>query len=113
MDFLFCELMLWGRAQGFRWFDFGMAPLSGLQAQPEGGLWARAGALVYRHGEHFYHFEGLRRYKAKFGPVWRPLYLASPGGVALPAILVDVAALMSGGLPGIVSKGGAFGGRRT
>ena len=113
MDFLFCELMLWGRAQGFHWFDFGMAPLSGLQAQAGGGLWTRAGSLVYRHGEHFYNFEGLRRYKEKFAPVWRPLYLASPGGVALPAILVDVAALMAGGLPGIVSKHGTPAGTRT
>ena len=44
----------------------------------------RAGALVFRYGEHFYNFEGLRRYKDKFGPVWTPRYLACPGGMALP-----------------------------
>jgi len=104
MDYLFSELMLWGRAQGFRWFDFGMAPLSGLEARHDAPLWARVGTLLYRHGEHFYNFEGLRRFKAKFGPQWRPLYLASPGGVALPAILVDVATLVAGSLLGIVSK---------
>lgn len=109
MDFLFCELMLWARAQGFRWFDFGMAPLSGLDRQRETPLWGRIGTLLYRHGEHFYNFEGLRRYKAKFGPVWTPLYLASPGGVALPAILFDVTALMAGGVAGIVSKHGSRG----
>ena len=48
----------------------------------------------------------LRRYKAKFDPQWRPLYLASPGGVALPAILIDVATLVAGSLLGIVSKHG-------
>ena len=26
MDFLFAELMLWGRAQGYGWFNLGMAP---------------------------------------------------------------------------------------
>lgn len=106
MDLLFCELLLWGRAQGFRWFDFGMAPLAGLERQREAPLWRRVGTLLYRHGEHFYNFEGLRRYKAKFDPVWRPLYLASPGGVALPAILVDVAALIAGGVAGIVTRHG-------
>ncbi len=30
MDFLFIELMLWANAQGFRWFNLGIAPLSGL-----------------------------------------------------------------------------------
>jgi len=67
-------------------------------------LWQRFGNFVYRHGEHFYNFSGLRRYKQKFDPVWTPLYLASPGGIALPAILIDVTALIAGGLTGIVLK---------
>lgn len=108
MDFLFCELLLWGQSQGYRWFDFGMAPLSGLDKREAHPLWSRVATLLYRHGEHFYNFEGLRRYKAKFDPVWTPLYLASPGGVALPAILVDVTALVAGSLPGILTR---YGGR--
>jgi phosphatidylglycerol lysyltransferase len=107
MDFLFSELLLWGRAEGFRWFNFGMAPLAGLQQQSGAPLWTRIGTALYRHGEHFYNFEGLRRYKAKFDPVWTPLYLASPGGVALPTILLDVAALIAGGASGIVARFGA------
>jgi len=51
--------------------------------------------LVYRHGEHFYSFEGLRRYKDKFNPTWSPKYLAIPGGAALPLILTDVTRLIS------------------
>jgi phosphatidylglycerol lysyltransferase len=106
MDFLFGELLLWGKAQGWRWFDFGMAPLAGLDKMTEAPVWRRLGTLLYRHGEHFYNFEGLRRYKAKFDPVWTPMYLASPGGVALPVILADVAALIAGGWIGIVSGRG-------
>ncbi len=104
MDFLFTELLLWGRQEGYRWFNFGMAPLSGLDTQADPPLWHRIGNFVYRHGEHFYNFHGLRRYKQKFDPVWTPLYLASPGGIALPAILIDVTALIAGGLTGIVLK---------
>jgi phosphatidylglycerol lysyltransferase len=107
MDLLFCELMLWGRAEGFRWFNLGMAPLSNLTERSQSQLWPYLGTLLYRHGEHFYNFAGLRHYKEKFGPVWRPLYLASPGGLALPAILVDVTALMAGSLSAIVAKRGA------
>ncbi len=67
-------------------------------------LWHRLGRFAYRHREHFYNFRGLRAYKEKFRPVWGPLYLASPGGVALPAILLDVTALIAGGYAGIFSK---------
>jgi phosphatidylglycerol lysyltransferase len=81
-----------------------MAPLSGLQNRTLAPLWNRAGALLYRHGEHFYNFRGLRQYKDKFDPLWEPRYLASPGGLALPRVLANTAALISGGLRGVVSR---------
>ncbi len=102
MDFLFVELMLWGAQRGYAQFNLGMAPLSGLETHPLAPLWHRLGTLLYRHGEHFYNFQGLRAYKAKFAPRWQPKYLVAPGGLGLPAVLLDVAALIAGGLKGLV-----------
>lgn len=104
MDYLFTELMLWGREQGYHWFNLGMAPFSGIARRPLAGNWNRLGALLYRHGEHFYNFRGLRQYKEKFDPVWESRYLASPGGLLLPRILTNVASLISGGIGGVVGK---------
>ncbi|MCA9178093.1 MAG: bifunctional lysylphosphatidylglycerol flippase/synthetase MprF [Planctomycetales bacterium] len=104
MEFLFIQLMLWGKEQGFGWFNLGMAPLSGVEAQPLGSLWSQLAAIAYRHGEHFYNFQGLRQYKEKFDPDWSAKYLASPGGIALPVILANVATLISGGLVELVKK---------
>jgi phosphatidylglycerol lysyltransferase len=104
MEYLFIELMLWGKAEGYNRFNLGMAPLAGLQNRQLAPLWSKLGALVYRHGEHFYHFKGLRLYKSKFDPVWEPKYLACPGGLALPRILTNIAALTSGGLRGVIAR---------
>jgi phosphatidylglycerol lysyltransferase len=104
MDYLFTELMLWGRAQGFRWFNLGMAPLAGLERRPLAPLWHRVGNFLFAHGEHFYNFEGLRRYKSKFAPTWQPRYLVAPGGWALPRVLVDVSLLIAGGARGLMMK---------
>jgi phosphatidylglycerol lysyltransferase len=104
MEFLFLELMLWGQAQGFREFSLGMAPLAGLPDRSLAPLSARAGAWLFRHGEHFYNFQGLRQYKDKFDPTWRPRFMASPGGMALPRILANVATLIAGGVRGVVGK---------
>jgi phosphatidylglycerol lysyltransferase len=104
MDYLFIELMLWGKAQGYHWFSLGMAPLSGLEDRELAPLWNRIGAFLFRHGEHFYNFQGLRDYKDKFEPVWEPRYLVSPGGFALPRIFMDLASLVSRGLKGVVAK---------
>ena len=67
---------------------------------------ARAASIYHeaRHAEQFYNFEGLRRYKDKFLPVWRPRYLAFTGGLALPKVLLDVSTLISGGMRELVSK---------
>lgn len=104
MEYLFIQLMLYGRSEGFSHFNLGMAPLAGLENRALAPLWNRVGALVYRFGENFYNFQGLREYKEKFDPVWEPRYLASPGGLLLPRILTNVAALISGGITGIVKK---------
>jgi len=104
MDYLFIELMLWGRQAGYRWFNLGMAPLSGLEAHPLAPAWHRVGNFIFRHGEHFYNFEGLRRYKAKFDPTWEPRYLVARGGIALPRVLVDVSVLIAGGMKELFAR---------
>jgi phosphatidylglycerol lysyltransferase len=104
MEYLFIQLMLWGRTEGFGHFNLGMAPLSGLENRQLAPIWNRVGALLFRHAENFYNFQGLRSYKQKFDPVWEPRYLASPGGIKLPIILTNVSSLVSRGLRGVIGK---------
>ncbi|UCE54285.1 MAG: DUF2156 domain-containing protein [Desulfobacterales bacterium] len=104
MEYLFIRLMLWGKARGYRWFNLGMSPVSGLENRALAPLWNRLSAFVFRYGEHFYNFQGLRQYKEKFDPQWRPRYLASPGGLALPQIFANLATFISGSTKGVVAK---------
>lgn len=105
MDYLFVELLQWGREQGYASFNLGMAPLSGLENRSLAPLWNRLNTLVFRHGELFYHFRGLRTYKDKFRPAWEPVYLVVPGGLlAIVRVVADLTALISGGLRGAVAK---------
>lgn len=103
MDFLLTATMLWAKAAGYQWCDLGMAPLSGLPEHRLAPLWSRLGRLAVRHGAQFYNFDGLRKFKEKFEPVWQPAYLlCSPWAVA--RCLADCAALIAGGWRGIVAK---------
>jgi len=104
MEALFTHLMIWGRAEGYRWFVMGMAPMSGFESTPIAPLWARAGRLLYEHGTPLYNFQGLRAFKNKFDPVWESRYLVYPGGLALLHIAADVSALVSGGYRRIFAK---------
>ncbi|MDT8856007.1 bifunctional lysylphosphatidylglycerol flippase/synthetase MprF [Paracoccaceae bacterium Fryx2] len=99
MEFLFTDLMLRLREQGYHRFSLGMAPLSGLMPDRSRRLWDRFGAALFRHGGNFYNFAGLRAFKEKFDPAWHPHYLAVPS--ALPPLLplADAAVLIGGKAP--------------
>lgn len=102
MDALFAALLLWAKSEGYQWLSLGAAPFSGLTERRFAPFWNRMGGLLYEHGEHFYHFEGLRAFKQKFDPVWTPHYLASPGGLAVPRVLYEINVLISGGVRGLI-----------
>ena len=67
MDFLFMKIMEYGKENGYKYFNLGMAPLSGIEDRNTGlvNLWNKAGIFIYKHGNHFYNFEGLRKFKNK------------------------------------------------
>ena len=52
-----------------------------------------------------YGFSGLRAYKAKFAPNWRPRFIAAPPSTPLALALLDVALLTSGGWRGMLRRG--------
>ena len=104
MDFLFSELMLWGKAENYQWFSMGLAPLAGLEKFPLAPLWHKIGATLFDLGDQFYNFKGLHEYKAKYTPNWQPRYLAAPGGLTVPVIMVIITCLISGGWQGIFTK---------
>ncbi len=88
----------------YHWFNLGAAPLAGLADHPLATTWNRIGTQIYKRGEDFYHFEGLRSFKQKFDPVWTPNYLACSGGFAAPQALLDITALISGGRLSVLRK---------
>ncbi|MGU3539146.1 bifunctional lysylphosphatidylglycerol flippase/synthetase MprF [Methylobacterium sp. A54F] len=104
MDALFANLLLAAKAEGYRWFNLGAAPLSGLVDRPLASRWNRFGAFLYRRGADLYSFDGLRSFKQKFDPVWTPYYLICPGGLQTPKALLDVARLVSGSPLGLIRR---------
>jgi phosphatidylglycerol lysyltransferase len=104
MDYLFVELIEWGRAQGYLAFEFGMAPLAGLEDRPLAPMMSRVGKLFFDRGEELYNFQGVRKYKDKYDPNWHPRYIAAPRKWAIPILLADVGLLSSGGVAGLAKR---------
>ena len=102
MDYLFIHAIQWARDEGYRWLDLGRAPLAGLENRRLAPVFARVGALVFEEGGALYGFAGLRAWKAKFAPEWRPCFIAAPTSTPLALALLDVALLTSGGWIGML-----------
>lgn len=96
MEFMFLNLIEHFRIEGAAEFSLGVAPLSGLSERTIARTWNRFGRMIYRHGGAFYNFEGLRAFKQKFQPDWRPRYVALPPHVSPLVAMSDVALLISG-----------------
>src|SRR5205807_9419679 len=76
MDFLLVSLFLWGKEQGYKRFNLGMAPLASVGELSGAHARERLANLLFQHGENWYNFQGLRFYKEKFDPEWVPRYMA-------------------------------------
>lgn len=96
MDALFTKIMMVAKAEGYRWFNLGVAPLSGLTDHRVASRWNRFGSLMYQKGQNLYRFDGLRAFKDKFDPVWTANYLICPPALDTPKALLDVTTLISG-----------------
>ncbi len=104
MEFMMVGLLQHYKSHGYARFSLGMVPLSGLQPRRGAPLTQRLGSMVFRRGEQLYNFQGLRRFKDKFQPDWEPRYMAVPAGLDPLVALADTAALIAGGLTGLVKR---------
>jgi phosphatidylglycerol lysyltransferase len=80
MDYLFAEMMLIQKNEGFRTFNFAVAPFVGIGNRPDATLTEKAVNQIFERLDWFLHAKGIKQYKLKFEPQWRDIYVAYQGG---------------------------------
>lgn len=106
MDFLLLSVMLRGKEAGYQRFNLGMAPLASVGEHRGARVGERLAGLLFRRGEHWYNFQGVRFYKQKFDPEWVPRYMAYQSAVEWPVALAHVSALIAGSWGSALLPGG-------
>lgn len=76
MDEIFINLFQQNQADGYTYFNLGMAPLANVGTSEFSFIEERLAHLIYEYGYHFYGFQGLRTYKQKYTTKWLPKYIA-------------------------------------
>ena len=82
MDFLFARLML-GTRTGLCALSVGWPRFPGIDARRLSPIWAKAAAVLFRHGERLYGFQGLRATRRNSRPNGSRATFAGPRGMGL------------------------------
>jgi len=86
MDYLFVQLLLRDRDEGYTRFNFGLAPMSGFQEREEASAMERAVYQFFQRLTFLFGFGGLKAYKAKFASSWEPRYVIYRHALDLPKV---------------------------
>ncbi|MBS4210138.1 bifunctional lysylphosphatidylglycerol flippase/synthetase MprF [Bacillus sp. FJAT-50079] len=95
MDLIFLSLFHWAQDSGYQIFNLGMAPLSNVGLSKFSFLSEKIAAQMFLHGQFFYHFKGLRKFKDKYADFWKPKYLAYRKKSSLSFTMAQITLLIS------------------
>jgi phosphatidylglycerol lysyltransferase len=86
MDYLFTKLFLAKKAEGYKRFSLGMAPMAGFRENEEASAEERAVYYFLRQLNFLFSYQGLLHYKAKFATIWEPRYTIYRNVLNLPRV---------------------------
>jgi phosphatidylglycerol lysyltransferase len=90
MEFLIATAALTFREEGARFVSLSGAPLARLDRGEQPGALQRLLDMIANAMEPVYGFQSLLHFKAKFQPVYQPLYLTYPDPAALASIATAI-----------------------
>ncbi|MGG5461609.1 bifunctional lysylphosphatidylglycerol flippase/synthetase MprF [Clostridium sp. B9] len=95
MDFMFIKLIEYGKENGYKIFNMGVAPLANV-GESKYAFWNEKLALqFYEYGQAIYSFKGLRRFKEKFSHKWDYKYIAYRRNTSILITVIQAAIVCS------------------
>lgn len=95
MDYLFLNLIIYSKNEGYKNFNLGMAPLLNVGKTFFSREIESLSSLVYNHGAKIYSFDGLFKYKNKFKPIWRPKYIVYKKSDNILNVIINLVRLIN------------------
>ena len=76
MDFIFVNLFLYAKENGYKKFNMGLAPFSNVGESKNAFLNERIAQKLYVHSKKIGSIAGLKRFKEKYSTIWEARYFA-------------------------------------
>jgi phosphatidylglycerol lysyltransferase len=107
MEYLILKLMQDAKQRGFGRFNLGMAPLAAVGEARRARPIERLARQFFLHGETWYNYQGLRKFKERFHPSWEPRYMAYRRPWDWPFAVAAATQLVSGGWRALLPQRGS------
>ena len=98
MDFIFVNLFQYAKESGYEKFNMGLAPLSNVGTSKYSFLSEKIASQVYMHGQSFYSFQGLKKFKEKYCTTWDSRFIAYKKKTSLVFTMIQVILLFGKGI---------------
>ncbi|MCR1951294.1 bifunctional lysylphosphatidylglycerol flippase/synthetase MprF [Clostridium sp. DSM 100503] len=95
MDYMFANIFLYGKQNGFEYFNLGLAPLADVGRSKYAFLREQVAYQIFVYGNSFYSFKGLKRFKDKYASKWDDRYLAYKKGSSVIITIIQLMRIIS------------------
>lgn len=83
MDYMFANIFEYCKENRYRYFNLGLVPLADVGNNKYSFFREKIAYQIFLHGNHFYSFEGLKKFKDKYANNWENRYIAYKKGTSI------------------------------
>lgn len=94
MDYMFANIFEYGKENGYKYFNLGLAPLADVGRTRHAFLREKIAYQIFTYGNFIYSFKGLKRFKDKYATHWEERYVAYKKGSSVIITIIQLMLLL-------------------
>lgn len=90
MDYMFANIFEYCKENGYRYFNLGLVPLAEVGNNRYAFFVEKVAYQMFLHGNYFYSFSGLKKFKNKYANNWESRYIAYKKGTSIILTIIQL-----------------------
>lgn len=90
MDYMFANIFEYCKENGYIYFNLGLVPLDEVGNNKHAFFIEKVAYQIFFHGNYFYSFSGLKKFKDKYANGWENRYIAYKKGTSIIITMIQL-----------------------
>ncbi|WP_373206019.1 bifunctional lysylphosphatidylglycerol flippase/synthetase MprF [Clostridium tertium] len=90
MDYMFANIFEYCKENGYKYFNLGLVPLAEVGNNRHSFFIEKVAYQIFLHGNYFYSFSGLKKFKDKYVSNWESRYIAYKKGTSIIITIIQL-----------------------